>query len=68
MRSATAALFGTDIDVGQGISDMLVTALVNDGTYSVIEREMLDRILDEQDFANSGRCQWQWRKLHTSGN
>ena len=56
VRSATAALFGTDIDVGQGISDMLVTALVSDGTYSVIEREMLDRILDEQDFANSGRA------------
>lgn len=56
VRSDTAALFGTDVDVGQGISDMLVTALVNDGTYSVIERAMLDRILDEQDFANSGRA------------
>lgn len=56
VRSATAALFGTDIDVGRGISDMLVTALVNDGTYSVIERAMLDSILVEQDFANSNRA------------
>lgn len=56
VRSATAELFGTDIDVGRGVSDMLVTTLVNDGTYSVIEREMLDAILDEQDFANSGRA------------
>ena len=56
VRSETAALFGTDIDVGQGISDMLVTFLVNDGTYSVIERAMLDQILDEQDFSNSDRA------------
>ncbi len=56
VRTATAALFGTDVDVGQGISDMLVTALVNDGTYSVIEREMLDRILTEQNFASSSRA------------
>ena len=56
VRSATAALFGTDIDVGRGISDMLVTALVNDGTYSVIERAMLDRILNEQEFSYSGRA------------
>ena len=56
VRSSTAALFGMDIDVGQGITDMLVTALVKDGTYSVIEREMLDRILTEQNFSNSNRA------------
>ena len=55
VRTATAELFGTDIDVGRGITDMLVTALVNDGTYSVIERSMLDPLLDEQDFSNSSR-------------
>ncbi|MCY4600243.1 MAG: FlgO family outer membrane protein [Acidobacteria bacterium] len=56
VRSDTAELFGTDIDVGRGISDMLVTSLVNDGTYSVIERAMLDQILAEQDFSNSDRA------------
>ena len=56
VRSDTAALFGTDIDVGRGISDMLVTSLVNDGTYSVIERAMLNQILAEQDFSNSDRA------------
>ena len=56
VRNNAAALFGTDIDVGRGISDMLVTALVNDGTYSVIERAMLDQILAEQEFANSDRA------------
>ena len=56
VRTATAALFGTDIDVGRGISDMLVTSLVNDGTYTVIERAMLDQVLAEQDFSNSNRA------------
>ncbi|MFI5174901.1 MAG: CsgG/HfaB family protein [Terriglobia bacterium] len=45
-----------DWDVGKGISDMLVTKLVKDGTYSVIERKMLDQILAEQNFSNSDRA------------
>lgn len=56
VRTSTAALFGTDIDVGRGVSDMLVTSLVNDGTYSVIERALLDQVLAEQDFSNSARA------------
>ncbi|MGQ9617494.1 MAG: CsgG/HfaB family protein [Candidatus Aminicenantia bacterium] len=43
-------------DIGKGISDMLVTELVNDGTYRVIERKVLDKILAEQDFSNSDRA------------
>jgi len=50
------SLFGSDIDVGKGISDMLVTYLVKDGTYSVIERKALDKILAEQNFSNSDRA------------
>ena len=34
VRTSTAALFGTDIDVGKGIADLLVKNLVTDGTYS----------------------------------
>jgi curli biogenesis system outer membrane secretion channel CsgG len=44
-----AAIFGSDIDIGKGISDMLVTMLVKDGTYSVIERKALDQVLAEQN-------------------
>ncbi|MBI3909987.1 MAG: curli production assembly protein CsgG [Armatimonadetes bacterium] len=44
-----------DWDVGKGISDVLVTGLVKDGTYSVIERKMLDEVLKEQDLGNSNR-------------
>jgi curli biogenesis system outer membrane secretion channel CsgG len=50
------AIFGSDIDVGKGVSDLLVTYLVKDGTYSVIERKALDKILAEQNFSNSDRA------------
>ncbi len=43
-------------DIGKGISDLVVTELVSDGTYSVIERDRLDAILAEQDFSNSDRA------------
>ena len=56
VQTSTAALFGTNVDVGKGISDLLVTDLVKDGTYSVIERKALDKILTEQNFSNSDRA------------
>jgi len=56
VRSSVAALFGTDQDVGRGITDLLVDKLVSDGTYRVIERQALDKILAEQDFSNSDRA------------
>lgn len=43
-------------DIGKGISDLLVTRLVKDGTYSVVERKALDAILAEQNFSNSDRA------------
>jgi len=43
-------------DIGKGISDMIVTNLVRDGTYSVIERKQLEKILQEQNFSNSDRA------------
>jgi curli biogenesis system outer membrane secretion channel CsgG len=52
----SAALFGTNIDVGKGITDLLVKYLVKDGTYSVIERKALDKVLAEQNFSNSDRA------------
>jgi curli biogenesis system outer membrane secretion channel CsgG len=43
-------------DVGKGIADLIVTNLVKDGTYSVVERKKLDAILQEQNFSNSERA------------
>jgi curli biogenesis system outer membrane secretion channel CsgG len=49
-------IFGSNQDIGKGIADMLVDRLVNDGTYSVIERKELDKIIAEQNFSNSDRA------------
>jgi len=43
-------------DIGNGISDLLVDGLVEDGSYRVIERKKLDAILAEQNFSNSERA------------
>ncbi len=56
VQTWTSSLFGTNVDVGKGIVDLLVTDLVKDGSYSVIERKALDKILAEQNFSNSNRA------------
>jgi len=56
VMSATQAVFGTNVDIGKGITDLLIDRLVNNGTYRVIERSALDKILKEQNFSNSDRA------------
>jgi curli biogenesis system outer membrane secretion channel CsgG len=43
-------------DIGKGIADLVVDALVDDGSFRVIERKRLDAILAEQNFSNSDRA------------
>lgn len=56
VKTTVAQIFGSDQDVGKGISDLLVQKLVQDGKYSIIERNALDKILAEQNFSNSDRA------------
>jgi curli biogenesis system outer membrane secretion channel CsgG len=56
VQGGIAAIFGTNVDVGKGISDLLVNYLVKDGSYSIIERKAMDKILAEQNFSNSDRA------------
>jgi curli biogenesis system outer membrane secretion channel CsgG len=56
VKSASDAMFGQSVDVGKGMCDLLVKHLVKDGTYSVIERRALDKILAEQNFSTSDRA------------
>ncbi len=56
VMSSSQAVFGSNVDIGKGISDMLIDRLVNDGTYRVIERNQIDKILKEQNFSNSNRA------------
>ena len=41
-------------EVGKGVSDELTTALVSTQKFRVIEREQIDKILQEQRFGSSG--------------
>ena len=56
VQTASSAVFGTNVDIGKGIVDLLVTGLVKDGSFSVIERKALDKIMAEQNFSNSNRA------------
>ncbi len=42
-------------DVGKGVSDEMVTALLNTKRFRLIEREQVDKVLAEQDFGASNR-------------
>src|ERR1051326_3469202 len=55
VQTSVSAVFGTNVDVGKGISDLLVQQLVTDGKFSLIERNAIEKIMNEQNFANSDR-------------
>lgn len=48
--------WGGNQDIGAGIADMLVDALLEDGSYRIIERKRLDVLLAEQNFSQSDRA------------
>jgi curli biogenesis system outer membrane secretion channel CsgG len=56
VQSYSSAMFGSNIDVGKGVTDLLIAQLVKNGTYSIIERQALDKIMAEQNFSNSDRA------------
>ncbi len=56
-----------DYDIGKGMADQVVDALVNDGSWRVIERKKLDTVLAEQDFARSDRADPSAAKLAKVG-
>lgn len=43
------------INLSTGMADQLITALMNTGRYTVLERQNIQGVLREQDFAASGR-------------
>jgi curli biogenesis system outer membrane secretion channel CsgG len=56
VMTSVQAVFGSNQDIGKGISVMLVNQLINDGAYRIFERQQLDKILQEQNFSNSNRA------------
>ncbi|MGH7645346.1 MAG: CsgG/HfaB family protein [Gemmatimonadales bacterium] len=55
VNQEAATLLSPETDFGTGLAAILVTELVENGTYVVLEREQLDRVLAEQDLQQSGR-------------
>jgi curli biogenesis system outer membrane secretion channel CsgG len=55
VQSDISYIFGSGIDVGKGVADLLVTKLVQGAQYSIIERKQLDKIIAEQNLGASGR-------------
>ncbi len=54
-KSDQSVSWGTHFrDAGDGMADMLTTALVESGRYVVLERSEIDRILQEQDLGVAG--------------
>jgi curli biogenesis system outer membrane secretion channel CsgG len=43
-------------DIGKGIADLIVDAMLEDGSFRVFERKKLASVLGEQDLANSNRA------------
>ncbi len=56
VQGGLSAIFGTNVNVGKGIADLLVVKLVEGGVYSVIERKAIDKLVAEQNFSNSDRA------------
>jgi len=56
VMNSVQAIFGTNQDIGKGITDLLIDKLVNDGDYRIIDRQAMAKILAEQNFSNSNRA------------
>ncbi len=55
VQTYVAGLYGSDMDVGKGVATMLVSQLVRTGTYTVIERSQVERILNEQNLGSADK-------------
>jgi len=44
-------------EIGSGLREMLITALVNSGRFSVVERQELSAVMQEQELAVSGAAE-----------
>lgn len=56
VKTSVQAYFGTDQDIGKGISDLLIAQLLDGGDYRIIERSAMEKIVNEQNFSNSDRA------------
>ncbi len=55
VMTSVQAIFGTQMNIGQGIQAMLVKRIAEGGKYTIVERKKVGNIMKEQDFAASNR-------------
>lgn len=56
VQNAVTGLMGSRVDIGQSIHVLVEAELARNGTYAVIERAQVDRILNEQNFQQNSRA------------
>lgn len=55
VMTSVQAVFGTQVNIGQGIQAMLTQRVTQDGRFTVVERRKVNQIMHEQDFDASNR-------------
>jgi curli biogenesis system outer membrane secretion channel CsgG len=55
VMTAVQAIFGTQMNIGQGINAMMTKRIAQDGRFTVVERRKVAALTKEQDFAASNR-------------
>jgi len=55
VMTAVQSVFGTTVDVGQGISALMINRIARDGKFTVVERRKIANVMKEQDFDASNR-------------
>jgi curli biogenesis system outer membrane secretion channel CsgG len=53
--TSVQAIFGTEMNIGQGIQAMMTKRIAQDGRFTVVERRKVNEVLHEQDFDASNR-------------
>lgn len=55
VMTAVQSIFGTQVNIGQGIQAMMTKRIVQDGRFTVVERRKVNEVIHEQDFDASNR-------------
>jgi curli biogenesis system outer membrane secretion channel CsgG len=55
VMTGVQAIFGTQVNIGQGINAMMTKRIAEDGRFTVVERRKINNVMKEQDFAASNR-------------
>ncbi len=56
VRNQAATIFGTEVDVGRGMRDLILKHLAQDGTYTIVDLKALDKMLAQQRLAPGDRA------------